>query len=218
MAVTETPQVVVSAARVPGPPELLPGRPDAIVDLQADEGAALVGGQWRYSDARVEEIGFVELAGPGAPDPLGPGDVPNRTYDELPLALGLTGGQVVAGFNSPNRVLLTRDARPGERFQIAVFGINGPISVSPRNYIWMRTATLDFYSAERAGTAWEAPVGIDRLDSRLDELVPADVRLERVAGGFEFTEGPVWARDGALLFSSPNTNAIYRWTPEGAVT
>jgi len=28
----------------------------------------------------------------------------------------------------------------------------------------------------------------------------------------------VWTRDGALLFSSPNTNAIYRWTPGGAVT
>jgi gluconolactonase len=46
----------------------------------------------------------------------------------------------------------------------------------------------------------------------LTGIVPADARLERVAGGFEFTEGPVWTRDGALLFSSPNTNAIYRWS------
>ena len=38
--------------------------------------------------------------------------------------------------------------------------------------------------------------------------------IERVAGGFEFTEGPVWSPDGALLFSSPNTNAIYRLDPE----
>ena len=77
---------VDSAARVPGPPELLPGRPDAIVDLQTDEGTALVAGQWRYADARVDEIDFVELAGPGAPDPLGPGTVPNRTYDVVPHA------------------------------------------------------------------------------------------------------------------------------------
>jgi gluconolactonase len=110
---------------------------------------------------------------------------------ELPLALGATGGHVVAGFNAPNRVVLTRDARPGERFQIAVFGVNGPISASPRNYIWMRTATLDFY----------APA-------------PANGRVERVAGGFEFTEGPVWSPDGALLFSSPNTNTIYRLDAE----
>jgi len=52
----------------------------------------------------------------------------------------------------------------------------------------------------------------------LGAIVPSGARLERVAGGFEFTEGPVWARDGALLFSSPNTNTIYRWAPAGAVT
>jgi gluconolactonase len=287
MAATET-VAVASAARVPGPPELLPGRPDAVVDLQSDDGAALVGGQWRYADARVEEIDFVALAGPDAPDPLGPGDVPNRTYDvvphaqaadfddsgwavlapedtsrrlangrvcfnwyrievtipervgafdptgstvvfevvvddyaevwvngELPLALGATGGQVVAGFNAPNRVVLTRDARPGQRFQLAVFGINGPISASPRNYIWMRTATLDFYASERASAAEPVPVTVERWDSRM----PEDARLERVAGGFEFTEGPVWSPDGALLFSSPNTNAIYRLDPQaGRVT
>src|SRR5439155_13306483 len=51
---------------------------------------------------------------------------------------------------------------------------------------------------------------VRRDDARFD----AEVRLERVAGGFEFTEGPVWAPDGALLFSSPNTNAIYRLDPE----
>jgi gluconolactonase len=291
MAATETPRAVDSAARVPGPPELLPGRPDAVVDLQADGGAALVGGTWRYSNARVEEIDFVELAGPGAPDPLGPGDVPNRTYDvvphaqaadfddsgwrrlapadtmrrlstgrvcfnwyridvtipervgsfnptgstvvfevaiddyaevwvngELPLALGLTGGQVVAGFNAPNRVLLTRDARPGDRFQIAVFGMNGPISASPANYIWMRTATLDFYAPERARAGEPVPVIVDRTDPAVDDVVP-DVQLERVATGFDFTEGPVWSPDGALLFSSPNTNAIYRLDPDaGRVT
>ena len=251
------------ATRPPGPPELLPGRPDAIVDLQTEEGVALVGGQWRYSDAMVEEVAFVELGSPD--DPLGPGSVPNRTYDiaphaeaadfddsgwtalappdtmrrladgrvcfnwyriaitlperigdselagstivfevvvddyaevwvngQLPHALGDSGGPVVAGFNAPNRVVLTRDARPGERFTIAVFGINGPISGAPANYIWMRTATLDVYAGARV-----RPDGI-----------------ERVAGGFEFTEGPVWSPDGALLFSSPNTNSIYRLDPE----
>jgi gluconolactonase len=256
------------AARLPGPPELLPGKPDAIVDLQSADGLALVGGQWRYSDARVEEIDFVALGSPE--DPLGPGTDPNRTYDvlphaeapdyddsgwrvlapeetqlrlangrvcfnwyrlavtiperlgeldatgstvvfevaiddyaevwvdgALPHAIGDTGGPVVAGFNAPNRVLLTRDARPGQTFQIAVFGINGPISASPHNYIWMRTATLDFYAGERASS-------VERIDAR----------VERVAGGFEFTEGPVWSeQEGALLFSSPNTNAIYRYDP-----
>jgi len=286
MAATET---ITRAARLPGPPELLPGLPDAIVDLQTADGLALVSGEWRYSDCTVEEIDFVEVG--AADDPLGPGATPNRTYDvlphaegadyddsgwrhlapeetmlrlangrvcfnwyriavtiperigdidpigatvvfevvvddyaevwvdgDLPLALGDAGGRVVGGFNAPNRVVLTRDARPGQRFQLAVLGINGPISASPRNYIWMRTATLDVYAAERAAAAEAAELEVERLDPRLDDLVPPGTTLERVAGGFEFTEGPVWTGDGALLFSSPNTNAVYRWTPAGQVT
>jgi gluconolactonase len=138
---------------------------------------------------------------------------------ELPLALGDAGGQVVAGFNAPNRVVLTRDARPGERFLIAVFGINGPISASPRNYIWMRTATLDFHAPDRAAAAEPAHIEVRRLDPRLDAVVGEHGVAERVAGDFEFTEGPLWSPDGALLFSSPNTNVIYRLDPEaGRVT
>jgi gluconolactonase len=286
MSGIQTVAPITSAAPVPGPPELLPGRPDAIVDLQSDEGVALVGGPWRYSDAHVREIDFVAPAGPGTPDPLGPGTVPNRTHDvvphaeaadfddsawetlapadtmrrlangrvcfnwyrievtiperigdldptgatvvfevvvddyaevwvngRLPLVLGTTGGQVAAGFNAPNRVVLTHDARPGDRFTIAVFGINGPISGSPRNYIWMRTATLDVYAPGRSAAADAVELSVDRAEPRLDDLVPTDAHAERVAGGFEFTEGPVWAGAAGLLFSSPNTNAIYRLEP-----
>src|SRR5690242_5744919 len=74
------------AARIPGPSELLPGCPDAVVDLQTDAGVMLVDGQWRYSDARVQEIEFVEVGHPH--DPLGPGLVPNSTYDVAPHAEG----------------------------------------------------------------------------------------------------------------------------------
>src|SRR5205814_8938356 len=122
----------------------------------------------------------------------------------LPHALGDNGGAVVGGFNAPNRVVLTRDAKPGERFVIAVFGINGPISASPHNYIWMRTATLDVYAAGRVREAFPASMVVDPASPGLSAIVPEDACLEKVAGGFEFTEGPVWAADGALLFSSPN--------------
>jgi hypothetical protein len=67
--------------KVPDPPELLPGRPDAIIDLQTEEGAALAGGQWRYSDTRVRETGFVSVG----PD-LGPNGPANRTYEVVPRA------------------------------------------------------------------------------------------------------------------------------------
>jgi gluconolactonase len=37
---------------------------------------------------------------------------------------------------------------------------------------------------------------------------------ERLASGFEFTEGPVWLAEGALLFSDIPGNKIYRWTEQ----
>ena len=68
-------------ANVPGPPEFLPSCPDAIVDLQTPEGAALVGGEWRYSDTTVQETSFVAVG----PD-LGPSGPANRTYEVIPHA------------------------------------------------------------------------------------------------------------------------------------
>jgi gluconolactonase len=57
-----------------------------------------------------------------------------------------------------------------------------------------------------------------RVDPALDAIVPPDVRVEKVAEGFDFVEGPVWVRDGGyLLFSDPNANVIYRWSPEAGV-
>jgi gluconolactonase len=82
----------------------------------------------------------------------------------------------------------------------------------------MRSATLDVYARERAAVAREAPFELERLAPGLDNVVWPGARLEQVAGGFEFTEGPLWSPEGALLFSSPNTNVIYRWDPRGTVT
>ena len=48
------------------------------------------------------------------------------------------------------------------------------------------------------------------------DLVPQAAALERVAGGFAFTEGPVW-RDDSLLFSDiANSRTVcWRESPEG---
>jgi len=49
--------------------------------------------------------------------------------------------------------------------------------------------------------------------------VSRDAKIEKIAGGFQFTEGPIWIRDGGyLLFSDPNANSIYRWTADGQVS
>ena len=135
---------------------------------------------------------------------------------KLAPVLGQAGGAVVAGFNAANRVIVGRDVKPGQRIQLAVFGMNGPISASPNNFIWIKSATLDFYRRPEPG---ENLGEVVRLDPALDEIVPSPLRLEKLAGGFLFTEGPVWVRDGGyLLFSDPNDNRIYRWTPDGELS
>ena len=54
------------------------------------------------------------------------------------------------------------------------------------------------------------------LDATFVHLAPPQARVERIAGGFRFTEGPVWRGDH-LLFSDIPHSRIVRWQerPEG---
>jgi gluconolactonase len=61
---------------------------------------------------------------------------------KLPRKVGDSGGAIVAGFNAPNRVEL-KGAVPGKVYQIAIFGINGPISAAPGNRIFLRDTFLE---------------------------------------------------------------------------
>ena len=138
---------------------------------------------------------------------------------KLPAVLGQSGGSVVKGFNAPNRVILTRNAQSGEKFEIAVFGFNGPISRTPENFIWVKSATLDFYEPGHGTGAQGVETIINRLDPSLDALVSPGTKIDKLAGGFLFTEGPVWFREGGyLLFSDPNNNLIYRWSSDDGVS
>src|SRR5262245_2799 len=101
--------------------------------------------------------------------------------------------------------------------------MNGPVSNPPGNFIWVRSATLDFYPPGDAGRVRPVATEIIRRDPALDDIVPASARIEKLADGFLFTEGPVWvprtaATEGYLLLSDPNANTIYRWSPDGQVS
>ncbi|HEV8396351.1 MAG TPA: SMP-30/gluconolactonase/LRE family protein [Vicinamibacterales bacterium] len=136
----------------------------------------------------------------------------------LPVALGQTGAQFIKGFNAPNRVVIARAAVPGQKIQLAVFGANGPLSNPPGNFVWIRSATFDFYASGRVGRKAEVKAEVRRLDPALDAIVPTGLTMDKLADGFIFTEGPVWVPDGYLLFSDPNANTIYRWTPDGQIS
>lgn len=136
---------------------------------------------------------------------------------ELARHVGQKGGSVVAGWNAPNRLVIGRDVRPGQKIQIAIFGINGPISNPPTNFIWVREAKLEFHkgpSGPVAITPSEVNVEVIRHDPAIDRIVGPNPKIYKLAEGFKFTEGPVWTKEG-LLFSDPNANAIYKYSADG---
>jgi hypothetical protein len=63
----------------------------------------------------------------------------------LPRAAGRPSPAAIQGFNMPNRLVLRDTVAPGEKFEIAVFAINGPISAAPANFLWFREAKIEFY-------------------------------------------------------------------------
>ena len=69
--------------------------------------------------------------------------------------------------------------------------------------------------------AQQAGVGsIKGVDPAFDKLAPAGAKIEKLASGFQFTEGPIWIAEGGgyLLFSDIPANAIRKWTPDGKVS
>jgi gluconolactonase len=72
------------------------------------------------------------------------------------------------------------------------------------------------FSAVLAGTSRGAePAGkVEFVSPELKRLVPDDAVIEKLAGGFKFTEGPVWTREGYLLFSDIPNDAIVKWDPK----
>ena len=59
---------------------------------------------------------------------------------------------------------------------------------------------------------------IARLDPALDRIVPASSAIEKLAGDFQFIEGPLWRPDiNALWFSDVVGNVVRQWSPDGKV-
>jgi gluconolactonase len=137
----------------------------------------------------------------------------------LPTVYGQSGGPVIKGFNAPNRLIIARNATPGQKIQLAIFGINGPISASPNNFIWIKSAVLDFYRTGAGTGVAFVETQVVKRDPGLDAVLKPGTKIERLAAGFQFTEGPVWDREGGyLLFSDPNNNLIYGWNPDGQIS
>jgi len=191
------------------------------VTLDARRGNGKVSFNWyRIKVTLPESVGNLDVAGSTVSFEIVIDDYAEIWVNgNLLPVLGQSGGSVVKGWNAPNKIILTHSAQPGQQFEIAIFGYNGPISRSPENFIWVKSATLDFYKPGRGTGIQQVETKIQRQDPGLDAIIAPDAKIEKLAGGFLFTEGPVWVRDGGyLLFSDPNNNLIYRWSEEDGVS
>ncbi|NNE01005.1 MAG: SMP-30/gluconolactonase/LRE family protein [Pirellulaceae bacterium] len=84
----------------------------------------------------------------------------------------------------------------------------------------IRTAVVSLHGLLLTTLAWcqtPSTIGrIEKVDAEFDKYVASDAKIEVLAGGFTWTEGPVWVGDetgGYLLFSDIPRNSIFRWTP-----
>ncbi|MBC8026187.1 MAG: SMP-30/gluconolactonase/LRE family protein [Steroidobacteraceae bacterium] len=58
-----------------------------------------------------------------------------------------------------------------------------------------------------------ADAKIDRWDSAMDAIVPKDWKIEKLAEGFGWAEGPIWVKNGGyLLFTDVPGNKMWKWS------
>jgi gluconolactonase len=63
-----------------------------------------------------------------------------------------------------------------------------------------------------------ADAKIDRWDPAMDAIVPKNWRIEKLAEGFGWAEGPIWVKDGGyLLFTDVPGNKMWKWSAKGGL-
>jgi gluconolactonase len=185
------------------------------IDLELRQGTGLFSFVWYKADITIPAaIGKFNTSGATAVFEIVVDDYSEVWVNGKQMqGFGQSGNGVIAGYNTRNRVILTDHAKAGDKFSIAILGINGTIGKLPDNYIWVRNAVIDFYKEIPVNPQWKDIGKIYTIDEKLNGIIAPGTKVEKIADGFSFTEGPVWHPDGYLLFSDPNTNTIYRYNP-----
>ena len=116
-------------------------------DLEMREGMGLISAAW-YKVEIILPSAIGKLPVPGTTAVF---EITVDDYSEIWVngkqmkGFGQSGNGVISGYNTRNRVILSDNAKPGDKFTIAILGINGPLGMIPDNYIWVRNAVVDFY-------------------------------------------------------------------------
>jgi gluconolactonase len=76
-----------------------------------------------------------------------------------------------------------------------------------------KAAERKLESLESGEQSTNDALAVERLDPRLDEIIAPGIVPEIIADGFNWSEGPLWLPDEALLiFSDIPENTVYQWS------
>jgi len=90
----------------------------------------------------------------------------------------------------------------------AVFG-RGAVCVAA---VTVMLAVATTHAAEPVAGLSPTVGSIERLDPRLDAIIPVDATIDVLAMGFAWSEGPVWVPSAShVLFSDIPNNRVHRW-------
>jgi gluconolactonase len=87
------------------------------------------------------------------------------------------------------------------------------LALPPALHLWKHSIVRAAMPDKNANTP-----DIERLDPALDALIPPAPQQIELAGGFTWTEGPVWLPIDHLLFAEIPSNSIREWTPGDGVS
>jgi gluconolactonase len=60
---------------------------------------------------------------------------------------------------------------------------------------------------------------LQKMDPAFDELIAPDTKIEVLAGGFKWSEGPVWDKaNAAILFTDIPNNRVMKWSEKGGLS
>ena len=60
---------------------------------------------------------------------------------------------------------------------------------------------------------------IERLSNEINDLIHPESKIEILANGFEWSEGPIWSKKlNSILFSDVPNNVIYKWNEKNGLS
>ena len=107
--------------------------------------------------------------------------------------------------------------RKRERILFALCLAAAATALIPGNILARRALSRNLFPSYSAAAATQPAPSIERLDPALAAIVPADAKVEDVASGMNWTEGPIWTRASYLLFAEIPSNSIRKLETDGRV-